>query len=74
MSKNVKKLYRSQENSILGGVCTGIAKYFQIDPVIVRIIAIFLALCAFSGVLFYFILWIIIPLEQNQKNNKTKKR
>ena len=55
-----KRLYRDPDNQVLGGVCSGIGHFAGIDPVWVRII--FLALM-FSGlsVIFYFVLWIIIP-------------
>lgn len=55
-----KRLYRDPDNQVLGGVCSGIGHFAAIDPVWVRII--FLALM-FSGlsVIFYFVLWIIIP-------------
>lgn len=54
-----KKLYKSKKNKILFGVCGGIGEYFDIDPVIIRIIFIL------SGISFflYFILAIIIPFE-----------
>ncbi|MCX8178540.1 MAG: PspC domain-containing protein [Candidatus Aenigmarchaeota archaeon] len=42
MSKKVKRLYRSKNEKVLGGVCAGIGKYFNIDPVIVRLLWILL--------------------------------
>jgi phage shock protein PspC (stress-responsive transcriptional regulator) len=56
-----KRLYRDVDDRILGGVCSGIAKYFNIDPWIVRGIFIAATLLAASGFLVYIILWIIIP-------------
>lgn len=59
---SVKRLYRASKNdSVIGGVCAGIANYFNIDPVIVRILAILLALLHGAGILAYLIAWIIIP-------------
>lgn len=54
-----KKLYRSRTNRILLGICGGIGEYAGIDPVIIRLI------CVFSGIglLAYFIIGLIIPLE-----------
>ena len=63
MSDEVKKLYRSKEDRWLGGVCGGIAAYFNIDAIIVRILFILLALAIGGGILIYVILWIIIPAE-----------
>ena len=58
---SIKRLYRDSDDAVLGGVCSGIAYYFGIDPVWLRlgfVIALFLA---GSGPLLYIILWIVIP-------------
>lgn len=55
-----KKLRRSSDKMV-AGVCAGVAEYFGIDPVIVRIIFILLALAGGPGVLLYIILWIVMP-------------
>jgi len=59
-----KRLYRSRKSRMLAGICGGIAEYFNIDPVIVRIIAVIILL-AFNlmAVIAYIILIFIIPLE-----------
>ena len=46
---------------MLGGVCGGIAEYFRVDPTIVRILAVALALLGGSGVLAYLLAWMIMP-------------
>ncbi|MFY0253059.1 PspC domain-containing protein [Chitinophaga sp. 30R24] len=57
-----KRLYRDPDNKVLSGVCSGLGAYFNIDPVIFRIIFALLAIGGFgSGVLVYFILWIATP-------------
>lgn len=56
-----KKLYRSRGNRVLGGVCGGIGEYFEIDPVLVRLIFLILFFVAGVGFLGYIIAWIIIP-------------
>lgn len=58
-----KKLYRSIDERVVGGVCGGIAEYFKVDPVLVRIIFILLVFGAGSGLLAYIIAWIIVPEE-----------
>jgi len=63
MAEGAKKLYRSQDQKMLGGVCGGLGEYFNIDPIIVRIIFIAFALIAGGGLLLYLILWLLIPLE-----------
>jgi phage shock protein PspC (stress-responsive transcriptional regulator) len=52
-----KRLYRDENHKILGGVCSGIAAYFGIDPVIVRVLFIVSGI----GFLLYFLLWIFVP-------------
>lgn len=59
----MKKLMRSGKNQIIGGVCAGVAHYFDIDPTIVRVIWAVLAFCYGTGVLAYIILWLIAPVS-----------
>ena len=56
-----KKLYRSVTDIMLGGVCGGLAEYFSIDPVIIRLLFVLAVIFGGSGILAYIILWIIIP-------------
>lgn len=56
-----KKLYRNQNDTVIAGVCSGLAEYFDIDPVLSRIVFVLLALFGGGGVLVYVILWIILP-------------
>lgn len=58
---NMRRLYRNPNDRILGGVCSGLANYFDIDPVIVRLIFAILFLTGGIGLLAYIIAWIIIP-------------
>lgn len=55
-----RKLYRSREQKMLGGVCGGIAEYFDIDVTLVRLICL-LAVFSGFGLIPYIIAWIIIP-------------
>lgn len=56
-----KKLYRSNDNKIIAGVCGGIAEYFSLDPTLVRLgLVIFCALGG-SGIIAYIIAAIIMP-------------
>jgi len=59
----MKKLYRSRQNRMIGGVCGGIAEYFNIDPVIVRIVAVAFFFMGGSALLAYIIGLIVIPNE-----------
>ena len=64
----MKKLYRSQKDKKIAGVCAGLAEYFNIDPTIVRIIFIILLLPGgFPGLIPYLILWAIVPLQPDDK-------
>lgn len=60
---NGKKLRRSVSNRMVAGVCGGVADYFGIDPVLVRLIYAILTVCSvgFPGIIIYLICWIIIP-------------
>jgi phage shock protein PspC (stress-responsive transcriptional regulator) len=64
-----RRLYRNPDNRVIGGVCSGLGAYFDIDPVILRIIFVILFFVGF-GPLLYIILWIVIPKAINnaQKN------
>lgn len=59
------RLRRSPCKNVIGGVCGGIAEYFDVSPTLVRILYIILSLgsIAFSGALTYLFLWILIPMR-----------
>lgn len=61
------KLYRSEKQRVIGGVAGGLAEYFDIDPVIVRIVFVLVALAGGGGLLVYIILWIVLPGNTAQK-------
>lgn len=56
-----RKLYRNSKDKIIAGVCSGLGDYLNIDPVIVRIIALALFFMQGFGLLTYIIAWVIIP-------------
>ena len=56
-----RRLLRSQENRVLGGVCGGLGRYFNVDPVFFRIGAIVLALVGGAGILLYLAALLLIP-------------
>ncbi len=58
----MKRLYRSRKDRKIAGVCAGLAEYFNIDPTVVRIIAVVLLIPGWlPGFLPYVLLWIVIP-------------
>ena len=63
MAEERKRLVRSRSDRWLAGVCGGIGDYFDIDATVIRALFILFALVFGSGLLFYIILWILIPLE-----------
>ena len=60
-----RSLTRSKTDRVLGGVCGGIARTYGWDPSIVRIgyVLISILSAAFPGILFYVILWVLVPEE-----------
>lgn len=68
-----KRLMRNENDKILGGVCSGIAAYFNIDPVIIRILTFLLILAWGTGLIVYIILWIILPSSRSLQNTVRKR-
>ncbi|GAB2994911.1 PspC domain-containing protein [Cyclobacterium sediminis] len=63
--KNIKKLYRNPDDRVLGGVGSGLAAYFDIDVIWVRLAFFGLTFAGGSGFVLYFILWIITPMAKS---------
>ena len=64
-----KKMYRKTDDCIIAGVCAGLADYFEIDETLVRVIFVLLAIGGGSGILIYFVLWLVIP-KKGEENKK----
>ncbi len=58
----MKKLFRSKSNRVICGVCGGIGEYLNVDPTIIRLLALLLGFTG-SGVLVYIVAAIIMPDE-----------
>lgn len=58
-----RRLYRSHKDKIIGGVAGGLGEYFDVDPVIIRIMFVAIAIAGGWGVLAYILCWIIIPVN-----------
>lgn len=58
---NMKRLFRSSENKILGGLCAGVGDYIDADPTIIRLLTVLLTFLGGITVLVYLIGWIIVP-------------
>ncbi len=62
-----KRLYRSTQDRILGGVCADLAEYFNVDPTIMRLL--YIAITLITGgicIILYLILWVITPEKPQQ--------
>jgi len=66
MPTSHKRLYRSNTNRIIAGVCGGMGEYFGIDPTWIRVLFIVLLLAAGLTLVMYLILWLIVPPEPPQ--------
>ena len=60
---NNKKLYRIEEGKVLAGVCGGVAEYFNMDPVIFRVLWVAASLFAGGGLILYIVMAIIVPVK-----------
>ena len=56
-----KKLQRDTQHKVIGGVCAGLANYFDVDATLLRLLLAFMILFAGSGFWLYIILWIVMP-------------
>ncbi|MCA9386922.1 PspC domain-containing protein [Candidatus Dojkabacteria bacterium] len=68
----MKKLYRSNKDRVIAGVCGGLGEYLGIDPVILRIIFVVALFSGGTGFWIYIILWIVIPLEEISEKKEVK--
>ena len=66
-----RRIYRSRKESMIAGVCGGLGEYFDIDPVIMRLIFVLLIFAGGAGLIGYIIAWIIIPLAPSSEASQT---
>jgi len=59
--QETRRLLRSRRDRMIGGVCGGLGRYLNVDPVLLRIAAVALALAGGVGVLAYLVAWVLIP-------------
>lgn len=64
-----KKLYRDEYHKVLGGVCSGLAEYFEMDVTIVRLLFAFTFFIMGVGLIPYIVLWIVLPRKDYTFNN-----
>jgi phage shock protein C len=64
-----KKLYRNEYHKVIGGVCSGLAEYFEMDVTVVRLLFAFTFFIMGVGFIPYIILWIVLPKKGFMYNN-----
>jgi phage shock protein C len=71
----MKRLYRSTTERLLGGVCGGIGRHIDVDPIIIRIVWILITCVSLGiGIIAYLVCWVVIPEEPSAQagdDNKT---
>ncbi len=60
-----KRLYRSESNQVMGGVCAGLGEFLGIDPVFIRVFFIAWTILGEFSVPIYILLWVVIPRESS---------
>ena len=63
MTQSARKLYRSRNNRMIAGVCSGLGEYFSVDPTLIRLLFVFTAILGGPGLIAYIIFWIVVPPE-----------
>ena len=69
-----KRLYRDENNKVLGGVCAGLANYFNVDIIVVRIIFVILFFSFGFGLLPYIIMWVAVPSTASAQIGGARKK
>ena len=69
MAETYRKLYRSRNERMIAGVCGGLGEYFNIDPTLIRLLFVFLALAGGPGLVAYIVLLIVVPEEPLSDQN-----
>ena len=59
-----KTLYRTEKDKMIGGVCGGLGRYFDLDPTLIRLIFALIFFGYGAGLMIYVLLWIIMPSEE----------
>ena len=62
-----KRLYRSPTEHRIAGICGGLSEYFNVDPVLVRVIFVILFLLSGVGLMAYIILWLVLPVREKEE-------
>lgn len=63
MTTETRRLYRSQSQRMIGGVCGGLGDYLSVDPTIIRLLFVAAAIFGGHGLLLYLVLLLLVPVE-----------
>jgi phage shock protein C len=74
MNDQPKRLYRSETDSSVAGVCGGIAEYFNVDSTLVRLLFVLLTFAGGPGLLVYVLLWLVMPAESDVYGHQRKRK
>lgn len=72
-AREPRLLRRSPDDKVIAGVCGGLGRYLGVDPVLLRIAFVILAVAGGGGILIYVVAWILIPEEREGENLGTVK-
>lgn len=73
-ARDKKRLYRSRNERIIGGVCGGLAEYFDADLTLIRVLMMLFIIFGGIGLITYIVMWIIIPLDPYNGDNRNDQR
>jgi phage shock protein C len=62
-----RPLRRSRTDRVIGGVCGGLGRYLGVDPVLIRVAFVVLAVAGGGGILVYLVAWVLIPEERDDE-------
>jgi phage shock protein PspC (stress-responsive transcriptional regulator) len=65
-----RRLYRNPDDKVFGGVSSGLGAYFNIDPVIFRILFVLFTIFGGIGLILYLVLWVAVPVADNQARKR----
>ena len=65
-----RKLYRSRSDRAIAGICGGLADYLRVDPLVIRLLTLFLILFGGLSIWIYIILWLVVPEEPQSINTR----